>query len=140
MSQSIAFIPWSNCLPSAVVVRSPYDILKGTEPTMSDNRVEIFMFRSLRSLLSARIAFLTLALTCLGASAQMNAPDSTSSDLQESAQSKIARALSAGPPNVTKNATVAEMGAQGQMKSSGREPMISRACREIQRHRITSDV
>ena len=32
MSQSIAFIPWSNCLPSAVVVRSHYDILKGTEP------------------------------------------------------------------------------------------------------------
>src|SRR6202161_4332719 len=79
-------------------------------------RVEIFMFRSLRSLLSARIAFLTLALTCLSASAQMNAPDSTSSDLQESAQSKIARALSAGPPNVTKNATVADMDALGQMK------------------------
>ena len=72
------------------------------------------MFRSLRSLLSARIAFLMLALMCLSASAQMNAPDS--SDLQESAQSKIARALSAGPLNVTKNATVAEMDAQGQMK------------------------
>ena len=74
------------------------------------------MFRNLRSLQSARIAFLMLALTCLSASAQMNAPDSTSSNLQESAQSKIARALSAGPPNVTKNATVAEMDAQGQMK------------------------
>src|ERR1700689_2370442 len=83
---------------------------------MSDNRVEIFMLRNLRSLLSGRIAFLMLALTCLTASAQMNAPDSTSSDLQESAQSKIARALSAGPPNVTKNATVADMDAKGQMK------------------------
>jgi hypothetical protein len=57
-----------------------------------------------------------LALTCLSASAQMNAPDSRSSDLHESAQSKIAHALSAGPPNVTKNATVAEMDAQGHMK------------------------
>jgi hypothetical protein len=46
----------------------------------------------------------------------MNAPHPTPSDLQQSAQSKIARALSAGPPNVTKNATVAEMDAQGQMK------------------------
>src|ERR1700684_3826927 len=83
---------------------------------MSDNRAEILMLRNLRSLLSARIAFLMLALTCLSASAQMNAPDSTSSDLQESAQSKIARALSAGPRDVTKNATVAEMDALGQMK------------------------
>ncbi|MGA8506086.1 MAG: hypothetical protein WB762_10810, partial [Candidatus Sulfotelmatobacter sp.] len=74
------------------------------------------MFRSLRSLLSARIVSPTLAFTCLAASAQMNAPHPTPLDLQESAQSKIARALSAGPPNVTKNATVAEMDAQGQMK------------------------
>ena len=74
------------------------------------------MFRNLRSLPSARIGFLMLVLTCLRASAQINAPDSTSSDSHESAQSKIARALSAGPPNVTKNATVAEMDAQGQMK------------------------
>ena len=47
------------------------------------------MFRSLRSLLSARIASLMLALICLSASAQMNAPDSMSSDLQESAQAKL---------------------------------------------------
>ena len=32
MSQSIAFIPWSNCFPSAVVVRSPYDISKAQSP------------------------------------------------------------------------------------------------------------
>lgn len=74
------------------------------------------MFRDLRSLVSAWIASLILALICLSASAQMNVPDSTSSDSQEPAQSKIARALSAGPPNVTKNATVAEMDGQGQMK------------------------
>src|ERR1700683_4030887 len=74
------------------------------------------MVRSLRSLLSARIAFLMLALTCLSASAQMNAPDSTSSNLQESAQSKIARALSAGPPNVTENDAGGGMDAKRQVK------------------------
>ena len=57
---------------------------------------------------------LVLAIMSLGASAQSsNAPDS---DLNETIASKIARALSAGPPNVTKDATVAEVDAQGNMK------------------------
>jgi hypothetical protein len=74
------------------------------------------MFQSLRSPLFAWIVSLLLAIMCMRVSGQMNAPDPASSDSQESKQSKIARALSAGPPNVTKNATVAEMDAQGQMK------------------------
>jgi hypothetical protein len=32
VGESIALIPLSNCLPSPVLVRSPYDILNGTEP------------------------------------------------------------------------------------------------------------
>ena len=89
------------------------------------------MFRSLRSLLVAWIVSLLLAIMCNPSPAQMSAPERVSSASQESRQSKIARALSAGPPNVTKNATVAEMDAQGQMKILRPGPMISRACREI---------
>jgi hypothetical protein len=55
-----------------------------------------------------------LAIMSLGVSAQSSkAPDS---DLNETIASKIARALSAGPPNVTKDATVAEVDEQGNMK------------------------
>ena len=74
------------------------------------------MFQSLRSPLFAWIVSLLLAIMCMRVTAQMNSPDPASSDSQESKQSKIARALSAGPPNVTENATVAEMDAHGQMK------------------------
>ena len=74
------------------------------------------MFQSMRSLLVAWIVSLLLATMCNPSPAQMNGPDRVSSASQESRQSKIARALSAGPPNVTKDATVAEMDAQGQMK------------------------
>ena len=57
---------------------------------------------------------LVLAVMSIGAFAQSsNAADS---DLNETIASKIARALSAGPPNVTKDATVAEMDEQGNMK------------------------
>ena len=57
---------------------------------------------------------LVLAIMSLGVSAQSSkAPDS---DLNETIASKIARALSAGPPNVTKDATVAEVDEQGNMK------------------------
>jgi hypothetical protein len=56
---------------------------------------------------------LVLAIMSFGAFAQSsNAP---SNDPNETAAGKIARALSAGPPNVTKNATVAEMDAHGNM-------------------------
>jgi len=62
----------------------------------------------------AVVSPLVLAIMSLGASAQSsNAPDS---DLNETIASKIARALSAGPPNVTKDATVAEVDEQGNMK------------------------
>jgi hypothetical protein len=55
-----------------------------------------------------------LAIMSLGVSAQSSkAPDS---DLNETIASKIARALSAGPPNVTKDATVGEVDEQGNMK------------------------
>jgi hypothetical protein len=64
--------------------------------------------------LIAVLSPLVLAIMSLGASAQSsNAPDS---DLNETIASKIARALSAGPPNVTKDATVAEVDEQGNMK------------------------
>jgi hypothetical protein len=60
------------------------------------------------------LSSLVLAIISIGAFAQSsNAPDS---DLGETIASKIARALSAGPPNVTKDATVAEMDEQGNMK------------------------
>src|ERR1700690_1837925 len=63
---------------------------------------------------SAVLSPLVLAVMSIGAFAQSsNAPDS---DLNETIVSKIARALSAGPPNVTKDATVAEVDAQGNMK------------------------
>jgi len=74
------------------------------------------MFQSLRSPLSSSIVSLVLATMCLSASGQMQVPDSASSNSKESTQTRIERALSAGPRNVTKNATVAEMDAQGQMK------------------------
>jgi hypothetical protein len=75
------------------------------------------MFQRLHSPLSVWIIFLVLPTMRLGVFAQMDMPSSTSSDSKESTQSnKIARALSAGPPDVTKNATVAEMDAQGEMK------------------------
>src|ERR1700685_4559440 len=74
------------------------------------------MFQSMRSLLVAWIVSLLLATMCNPSPAQMNGPDRVSSASQESRQSKIARALSAGPPNVTKDATVAELDAQGNMK------------------------
>ncbi len=73
------------------------------------------MFRSLASLLPA-ILFLVLATMRLSTFEQMALPDSASCDSQNSTQNKIACALSAGPSNVTKNATVAEIVAQGQMK------------------------
>lgn len=57
---------------------------------------------------------LVLAIMSFRAFAQSSkAPDS---DLNATIASKIARALSAGPPNATKDATVAEVDAQGNMK------------------------
>jgi hypothetical protein len=56
---------------------------------------------------------LALAIMSIGAFAQSSNP--ASDDPNETTASKIARALSAGPPNVTKDATVAEMDAHGKM-------------------------
>ncbi|MGA7107145.1 MAG: hypothetical protein WBY75_05345 [Terracidiphilus sp.] len=56
---------------------------------------------------------LVLAIMSIGAFAQSS--NATSDDPNETTASKIARALSAGPPNVTKDATVAEMDAHGNM-------------------------
>jgi hypothetical protein len=63
------------------------------------------------------IAVLTpvlLAIMSVGALSQ--SPDASSYDPNETTASEIVRALSAGPPNVTKDATVAEMDARGNMK------------------------
>jgi hypothetical protein len=62
----------------------------------------------------AVLALLVLAITSVSGWPQSaNAP---SADPNETTASKIARALSAGPPNVTKDATVAEMDERGNMK------------------------
>jgi hypothetical protein len=53
---------------------------------------------------------------CSAAGAQMHSMEASSAAAQESAQVKISRALSAGPPAIAKNATVAEMDSQGKMK------------------------
>jgi hypothetical protein len=65
-------------------------------------------------------AFVTLALVTIPHSARAQAMSSdtahASAPLSEvSIQTRIARALSAGPPNVAKDATVADMDAQGRM-------------------------
>jgi len=49
------------------------------------------------------------------AAAQMQTPQSSTSNSNESTQTKIARALSAAPPEVAKAATVVEMDGQGKM-------------------------
>jgi hypothetical protein len=50
-----------------------------------------------------------------GAAAQMHTLQSSASNSNESSQTKIARALSAAPPDVAKAATVVEMDGQGKM-------------------------
>jgi|SRR5271155_3733479 len=65
--------------------------------------------------LVATLAALVIAGVGSGAAAQMHTLPSPDSKSNESTQTKIARALSAAPPDVAKAATVAEMDAQGKM-------------------------
>jgi len=65
--------------------------------------------------LAATFAALVIAGVGSGAPARMHTLQSSGSNSDESTQTKIARALSAGPPDVAKAATVAEMDSQGKM-------------------------
>jgi len=65
--------------------------------------------------LAATLVALMIAAVGSGAAAQMHTPQSSASNSNDSTQTKIARALSAAPPDVAKAATVAEMDGQGKM-------------------------
>ena len=65
--------------------------------------------------LAATFAALVIAGVGSGAPSLMRTLQSSGSNSDESTQTKIARALSAGPPDVAKAATVAEMDSQGKM-------------------------
>ena len=65
--------------------------------------------------LAATFAALVIAGVGSGAPARMHTLQLSGSNSDESTQTKIARALSAGPPDVAKAATVAEMDSQGKM-------------------------
>jgi hypothetical protein len=65
--------------------------------------------------LAATLVALMVAAVGSGAAAQMHTLQSSASNSNESAQTKIVRALSAAPPDVAKAATVAEMDGQGKM-------------------------
>jgi hypothetical protein len=65
--------------------------------------------------LAATLVALMIAAVGSGAAAQMHTLQSSASNSNESTQTKIARALSAAPPDVAKAATVAEMDGQGKM-------------------------
>ena len=52
---------------------------------------------------------------CLAANAQTRPAEPSGSSAPENVQTKIARALSAAPPDIAKAATVAEMDSQGKM-------------------------
>ena len=65
--------------------------------------------------LAAIFAALVIAGVGSGAPARIHTLQSSPSNSYESTQTKIARALSAGPPDVAKAATVAEMDSEGKM-------------------------
>jgi len=65
--------------------------------------------------LAATFAALVIAGVGSGAPPRMRTLQSSGSNSDESTHTKIARALSAGPPDVAKAATVAEMDSQGKM-------------------------
>jgi hypothetical protein len=65
--------------------------------------------------LAATFAALVIAGVGSEAPPRMRTLQSSGSNSDESTQTKIARALSAGPPDVAKAATVAEMDSQGKM-------------------------
>jgi hypothetical protein len=58
---------------------------------------------------------LALSLACSAASGQMHDMNRPATDSRESVATKIARALSAGPANITKEATVVDMDSKGNM-------------------------
>jgi hypothetical protein len=66
------------------------------------------------SLTGSSIA-LALSMAWSAASGQMHDMNPPATDSHESVETKIARALSAGPENVTKDATVADMDSKGNM-------------------------
>jgi len=65
--------------------------------------------------LAATFAALMIAGVGSGAAVQMHTLQSSAPNSNESTQTKIARALSAAPPDVAKAATVVEMDGQGKM-------------------------
>jgi hypothetical protein len=67
-------------------------------------------------ILLASFVALACAGGCFEARGQMHSMESSTSAAKESAETKIARALSAGPAEIAKAATVAEMDGQGKLK------------------------
>ena len=65
--------------------------------------------------LAATFVVLMIARVGSGAAAQMHMLQPSASNSNESAQTKIARALAAAPPDIAKAATVAETDGQGKM-------------------------
>ena len=64
---------------------------------------------------AASFATLVIGSLCSGALAQTPSSQATSADLNESTQAEIARALSAAPPDVAREARVARVDSQGKI-------------------------
>jgi hypothetical protein len=89
--------------------------LMETETQSTGGTEDMLYTKRSSGVLAATFAALVIAGVGSGAPARMHRLQSSASNSDDSTQTKIALALSAGPPDVAKAATVAEMDSQGKM-------------------------